>query len=61
MQIIHAPRDAILKPLQTVAGIIEKRHTQPILANVLIRQQGEAVTFTGTDMEIQVRPCRPRS
>ncbi len=27
----------------------------PILANVLIRQQGEAVTFTGTDMEIQVR------
>ena len=55
MQIIHAPRDAILKPLQTVAGIIEKRHTQPILANVLIRQQGEAVTFTGTDMEIQVR------
>ena len=29
MQIIHASRDAILKPLQTVAGIIEKRHTQP--------------------------------
>lgn len=55
MQIIHGPRDAILKPLQTVAGIIEKRHTQPILANVLIRQQGERVTFTGTDMEIQVR------
>lgn len=55
MQIIHGPRDAILKPLQTVAGIIEKRHTQPILANVLIRQQGEAVSFTGTDMEIQVR------
>ncbi|MDO4636368.1 MAG: DNA polymerase III subunit beta [Lautropia sp.] len=55
MQIIHASRDAILKPLQTVAGIIEKRHTQPILANVLIRQQGERVTFTGTDMEIQVQ------
>ncbi len=55
MQIIHAPRDAILKPLQTVAGIIEKRHTQAILANVLIRQQGEQVTFTGTDIDIQVR------
>lgn len=55
MQIIHGPRDAILKPLQTVAGIIERRHTQPILANVLIRQQGERVSFTGTDMEIQVQ------
>lgn len=55
MQIIHAPRDAILKPLQTVAGIIEKRHTQAILANVLIRQQGDQVTFTGTDIDIQVR------
>ena len=55
MQIIHASRDAILKPLQTVAGIIEKRHTQPILANVLIRQQGEHVSFVGTDMEIQVQ------
>lgn len=55
MQIIHGPRDAILKPLQTVAGIIEKRQTQPILANVLISQEGERVTFTGTDMEIQVR------
>ena len=55
MQIIHASRDAILKPLQTVAGIIEKRHTQPILANVLIRQQGEQVSFIGTDMEIQVQ------
>lgn len=55
MQIIHASRDAILKPLQTVAGIIEKRHTQPVLANVLIRQRGEQVSFVGTDMEIQVQ------
>ena len=36
MQFIKANRDAILKPLQTVAGIVERRHTLPILANVLI-------------------------
>jgi DNA polymerase-3 subunit beta len=55
MQIIKASRDAILKPLQTVAGIVEKRHTLPILANVLIRKTGEAVSFTGTDIEMQVQ------
>ena len=55
MQIIKATRDAILKPLQTVAGIVEKRHTLPILANVLIRKDGETVTFTGTDIEMQVQ------
>ena len=55
MQIIKASRDAILKPLQTVAGIVEKRHTLPILANVLIRKNGEVVSFTGTDIEMQVQ------
>ena len=55
MQIIKASRDAILKPLQTVAGIVEKRHTLPILANVLIRKEGEVVSFTGTDIEMQVQ------
>jgi DNA polymerase-3 subunit beta len=55
MQIIKASRDAILKPLQTVAGIVEKRHTLPILANVLIRKDGENVSFTGTDIEMQVQ------
>ena len=55
MQIIKASRDAILRPLQTVAGIVEKRHTLPILANVLIRKTGEVVSFTGTDIEMQVQ------
>lgn len=55
MQIIKASRDAILKPLQTVAGIVEKRHTLPILANVLIRKEGDSVSFIGTDIEMQVQ------
>ena len=54
MQMIKATRDAILRPLQTVAGIVERRHTLPILANVLVRKQGEQVSFLATDIEIQV-------
>ena len=55
MQFIRASRDAILKPLTTVAGIVERRHTLPILANVLLRKQGEDVSFLATDVEIQIR------
>ena len=54
MLIIKATRDAILRPLQTVAGIVERRHTLPILANVLVSKQGERVSFLATDIEIQV-------
>lgn len=55
MQFIKASRDAILKPLQTVAGIVERRHTLPILANVLMRKDGENVSFLATDVEIQIK------
>jgi DNA polymerase-3 subunit beta len=55
MQLIRANRDAILKPLQVVSGIVERRHTLPILANILIRKQGDEVSFLGTDIEIQIR------
>ncbi|MCO5099481.1 MAG: DNA polymerase III subunit beta [Burkholderiaceae bacterium] len=54
MQFIQANRDAILKPLQAVAGIVERRHTLPILANVLLRKKGPDVSFLATDVEIQV-------
>jgi len=55
MLLIKADRDAILKPLQTVAGIVERRHTLPILANVLLRKQGPSVSFLASDVEIQVQ------
>jgi DNA polymerase-3 subunit beta len=55
MQLIKANRDSILRPLQIVAGIIERRHTQPILANVLIKRDGTSVSLTGSDSEIQIR------
>ncbi len=54
MQLIKATRDALLKPLTTVAGIVERRHTLPILANVLIKKKDQKVFFVATDMEVQI-------
>ncbi len=55
MQLVKAGRDALLKPLQVVSGIVERRQTLPILANVLMRKDGEQVSFTATDLEIQIQ------
>lgn len=55
MQLVKASRDALLKPLQVVSGIVERRQTLPILANVLVRKDGENVSFTATDLEIQIQ------
>ena len=51
---IKAKRDEILEPLSAVSGIIERRHTLPILSNVLIEATGNAVSFLATDIEIQI-------
>jgi DNA polymerase III subunit beta len=55
MQLVKAPRDALLRPLQVVSGIVERRQTLPILANVLLRRDGERLSFTATDLEIQIQ------
>ncbi|MEY3632812.1 MAG: polymerase beta subunit [Pseudomonadota bacterium] len=55
MIIIKAQRDALLKPLQTVTGIVERRHTLPILSNVLISKNLQTVSFCSTDIEMQIR------
>jgi DNA polymerase III subunit beta len=55
MQLIKGSRDALLKPLQVVSGIVERRQTLPILANILVRKEGERVSFTATDLEIQIQ------
>ena len=51
---IKAKRDELLAPLAAVSGIIERRHTLPILSNVLIDASGEALSFLATDIEIQI-------
>ena len=55
MIVLKAPQDKVLGALQAVSGIVERRHTLPILANVLIRKTGSQVEFTTSDLEIQVR------
>ncbi|MBF6617209.1 DNA polymerase III subunit beta [Pollutimonas thiosulfatoxidans] len=54
MQLVQATRDALLKPLSTVAGIVERRNTLPILANILLRKEGANVAFIATDLEVQI-------
>ncbi len=47
-------REVLLKPLQLVAGVIEKRQTLAALSNVLIGLKGEQLTLTGTDLEVEI-------
>ncbi len=54
MQLVKTHRDTLLRPLQIVSGIVERRHTLPILANILIRKTGEKVSFLSTDIEVQI-------
>src|SRR5512139_3603654 len=54
MQLKQIPRDALLKPLQAVSGIVERRHTLPILANVLLEQKEGRLYVTATDLEMQI-------
>src|SRR5919112_355847 len=55
MIVLKATQEKLLGVLQSVAGIVERRHTLPILANVLIRKSAGAVQFTTSDLEIQIR------
>jgi DNA polymerase-3 subunit beta len=54
MVLAKAKRDELLAPLSAVSGIIERRHTLPILSNVLIERSGNALSFLATDIEIQI-------
>jgi DNA polymerase-3 subunit beta len=55
MIVLKAAQEKLLDALQSVAGIVERRHTLPILANVLLRKNGPQLEFTTSDLEIQVR------
>src|SRR5207344_950151 len=55
MIVLKAPQRLLLGALQAVAGIVERRHTLPILANVLLRKNGPSIELTTSDLEIQVR------
>ncbi|WP_312679531.1 DNA polymerase III subunit beta [Stutzerimonas nitrititolerans] len=47
-------REALLKPLQLVAGVVERRQTLPVLSNVLLVVQDQQLSLTGTDLEVEL-------
>jgi len=47
-------REALLRPLQLVAGVVEKRQTLPVLSNVLLEVEGQQLSLTGTDLEVEL-------
>lgn len=47
-------KEILLKPLQLVIGIVERKQTLPILSNVLIEKELGKIRFTATDLEIQI-------
>ncbi len=55
MIVLKTTQEKILAVLQSVSGIVERRHTLPILANVLIRKTGNSIQLTTSDLEIQIR------
>ena len=47
-------REVLLKPLAQVVNVVERRHTLPILANLLVRVQADQLALTGTDLEVEM-------
>jgi DNA polymerase III subunit beta len=54
MSLIQVERNLLLTPLQAVSGVVERRHTLPILSNVLLELGDGVLSLTATDLEIQV-------
>lgn len=50
-------RELLLKPLQTVVGVVEKRQTMPVLSNLLLQLDNDRLTMTGTDLEVELVAC----
>lgn len=54
MLVLKTSKEAILKPLQAVIGVVERKHTLPILSNVLIESVDGKAAFIATDLELQL-------
>jgi DNA polymerase-3 subunit beta len=51
---LTASREDILTPLQSVIGVVERRQTMPVLANVLLSARDDKLSITGTDLEVEL-------
>ena len=51
---LNAAREVLLKPLQAVIGVVERRQTMPILSNVLLVAKNGQIAITATDLEVEL-------
>lgn len=51
---VTAARETLLKPLQAVIGVVERRQTMPVLANVLLVAKEDEFSVTATDLEVEL-------
>jgi DNA polymerase-3 subunit beta len=51
---LTATREELLAPLQSVIGVVERRQTMPVLANVLLSARDNRLAITGTDLEVEL-------
>lgn len=56
---IECQKDALLKPLQIVGGVIDKKAPKQILANILFKKEGQSVRFIANDADIQITTTAP--
>ncbi len=47
-------REALLKPVQAVMGVVERRQTMPVLSNILLVADQGQLRLTGTDLEVEL-------
>ena len=47
-------RETLLKPLMTIRGVIEQRHTLPVLSNILVAAHDGTLAFTASDSEVEL-------
>src|ERR1700704_1072801 len=58
---LTATREDLLAPLQSVIGVVERRQTMPVLANVLLAARDNRLSVTGTDLEVELVATCPVS
>lgn len=56
---LTAAREDLLAPLQSVIGVVERRQTMPVLANVLLSARDNRLNITGTDLEVELVASTP--
>lgn len=54
MLLVQSERNALLASLSSVVGVVERRHTLPILSNLLLEKKAGKLTLLATDLELQV-------